>query len=333
MRTVHAVSELAPQPASPRRIRVLTVSSNKGGVGKTTVAANLAIYFRALREDLPVLIVGLDDQGTLDRMFRLRAPEPGEGNLKHAFAERSFDRVIQLGQYGVHFVPSPPDLISLKARAEDPRTLERILARTDFEGIVIFDTKSDLEALTQNALRAADRVLVPVSDWASLEEASKLFALLAHDRRKDRARVLLTLADARTRVDDRGHDLRLRLETEIDRRGFSRCNAWLSRSPRVEALNSGRGEPLSILHHAQGTNVHRQMRALAEEVLVELDVAPALRPGAVAEDAPKVAKASNVESLRSRRAPRETTPPPNDDGASDAGFDWKRAFLKGLRGW
>src|SRR5512145_791474 len=57
---------------------VVAVSSNKGGVGKTTLAANLAVYARALREDLPVLVVGLDDQRSLDRMFGLRPPQPGE---------------------------------------------------------------------------------------------------------------------------------------------------------------------------------------------------------------------------------------------------------------
>ena len=61
---------------------------------------------------------------------------------------------------------------------------------------MILDTKSDLEALTLNAYHAADRVLMPVADWASLEEAAKAIAIL--ERAKlgvDRARVVLTLVD------------------------------------------------------------------------------------------------------------------------------------------
>jgi cellulose biosynthesis protein BcsQ len=244
-------------------------------VGKTTVAANLAIFARALLEDLPVLLVSLDDQQLVDRMFALRPPLPGEGNLKHGWAERSLARVIQLGQYGVHFVPSPPDLTLLKARAEDPRTLARILAASEWPGLVILDTKSDLEALTLNAFHAADRVVMPVADRASLEEAGKAIAIL--ERAKlgiDRARLLLTLVDLRTRVEGEGLHLVDRLLDEIERRGWPCYVTHLSRSPRVETLNSDASRPLSILHHARGTIVHSQLRDLALEVLRDLGLVP-----------------------------------------------------------
>ena len=152
-----------------------------------------------------MLIVGLDDQHTIDRMFALGEVQSGEGNLKHGWAERSFQSVIRLGEYGVHYVPSPPDLTVLKARASDPATLARILERTEWPGLVILDTKSDLEALTVNAYHAADRIIVPVADWASLEEAGKIFQLL--ERRglgAGRARVVFTLVDRRSRIGGSG---------------------------------------------------------------------------------------------------------------------------------
>ena len=259
----------APLP----RGKVVSVVSNKGGVGKTTVATNLAIYLRALHEDLPVTLVTLDDQSIVERMFRVTPADAEAPNLKHGWSERCFDRVLVLGQYGIQFVPPPPDTGPLKSRAQDPRTLARILAATSFGGVWLLDTKSDLEELTQNALFASDLVILPVADHASFEEAGKALARMARDGgRPERGRVLLTLVDRRTRVDDEKRDLEARLAAAVDAEGWPRFETSLSRSPRVEALNSATGTPRSILHHARGTAIHRELRELAEEVGKLLDL-------------------------------------------------------------
>jgi cellulose biosynthesis protein BcsQ len=311
---VHADSAMPLRSEGPAaaigRTRVIAVSSNKGGVGKTTVSTNLAVYLRALREDLPILIVGLDDQDTIDRMFGLGSPEPGTPNLKHGWAQRSLKRVIQMGQYGVHYVPSPPDTALLKGRAEDPQMLRRILAATEWPGIVILDTKSDLESLTQNAYYAADRIIVPVADRASLIEAAKVFRVLERARLGvDRARILLTLVDRRSRGHDFEEGLIDVLADEIARRGWPRYRTTLSRSPRVEALQSAEGLPRSILHAARGTDIHRQMRDLAVEVLAELriEVSP--------------------EATATEVGPRREAPP---EAETRHDVDWKAALLRGI---
>lgn len=243
------------------------MASNKGGVGKTFVSTNLAVYLRALHEDLPVSLIGLDDQIGIDRMFSIGGRDADAPNLKHVFAERDLDAAMRLGQYGIRFVPSPPDTGPLKSRARDPRTLRSMIDRSEVGGLYLLDCKSDLEELTQSALVAADAVIVPITDQASLDEGEKIFSYLERSAgRPNRARALLSLVDRRTRVDRAGRDLHDRLAAEVDARGWSRFATHLSRSPRAEALQSGDARPRPILHEGKGTAVHRQLRELAEEV-------------------------------------------------------------------
>ena len=305
---------------------VLAVSSNKGGVGKTTVTANLAIYLRALREELPILLVGLDDQHTLDRMFCLHPQRPSEKTLAHAFSETSLAGVIELGEYGIHYVPSPLDVEALKAAASAPGRLREMLARSEWRGLVLLDTKSDLEALTRNAYHAADLVLVPVADWASLEEAGKLLDRIeAEGLDRASARILLTLVDRRARGSDGEAPLYETLAQEVARRGWPRFETAISRSPRVEALNSGSATPLSILHHARGAIVHAEFRALAEEVLAEMGLGEERA-------APRGAGARGGERGAAARPRRRSQP--RDAGLRSAlgPFSWASDLFDVLRG-
>jgi hypothetical protein len=84
---------------------------------------------------------------------------------------------------------------------------------------------------------------------------------------------VLSLVDSRTRVEGEGAHLVDVLRAEIRRRGWPSYRTALSRSPRVEALNSAGGRPRAILHHAQGTRIHKEFAELTRELLEDLGLA------------------------------------------------------------
>ena len=258
--------------SEPRPFRVLTVTSNKGGVGKTTAATNLAVYLRALREDLPILLLGLDEQPMIDRMFAI-GPRAPAATVAAALREGSFTSAVRLGQYGVHYVPSSPRISELKLELTDLFHLHKALLRTRWHGLVIIDTKSDFEILTRNAIVASDLSVVVVKDQASLHEARRVFELLDQcGRGLDRGRVLFSLMDLRIKYrEEATQDILALLLYETRRRGYAHFPTFISRSPKVESLYTNpSGRALSILHGAEGSLVHRQMRQLAGEVLEAL---------------------------------------------------------------
>jgi chromosome partitioning protein len=305
-----------PSPARrPRPYRVLSVVSNKGGVGKTTIASNLAVYLRAQRDDLPVLVLSLDDQTGLDRMFGLDGSGSGE-TLVDGLRALNLGAAIRLGRYGVHYVPPGSDVADLKREIVGLSSLDTALRRSGWEGLVVIDTKSDLEILTRNAIAASDLVLTVVKDQASFLEAEKVYAILsASGRPREEAWIVLSMIDLRIKyaTDGAQRDILTLLLTRIRERGYPVLPSFLSYSPKIESLHTNPdGDALPILHHAEGSLVHRQMLHLAEDVLKRLDASPCLERSAPTTK-PRPDSDLKSQLLHGSRPPDRPAPPESSE--------------------
>jgi len=186
---------------------IYALANQKGGVGKTTTAINLAACLAEAGE--PALVVDLDPQANATSGLGERANGTSSYDLLDG---APLDDLIRHTRFSnLDLVPAKPDLAGAVVELAQRPGGDRYLADALFEAtaryrFVFLDCPPSLGPLTVNALAAADRVLVPVqAEYYALEGLSQLMRSIELVRRRLNPRlaiggVLLTMVDGRTRL-------------------------------------------------------------------------------------------------------------------------------------
>lgn len=159
--------------------KVIAIANQKGGVGKTTTAINLAASVAAL--DKKVLLIDSDPQGNATSGVGIK-PEDIQLDLYECLInnENPSDAILQTATPNLYVIPSTIDLVGAEIDLVDRENREFFMSnvvkqiKNDFDYIFI-DCLPSLGLITLNALTAADSVIIPVQcEFFSLEGYGKL---------------------------------------------------------------------------------------------------------------------------------------------------------------
>jgi chromosome partitioning protein len=195
----------------PNRCRIMTIANQKGGVGKTTTAVNLAASLS--QHGNRVLVVDLDPQGNASTA--LDVPHREVESVYNALVEeRPLAEIVTevKDMPGLYCVPATLDLagaeIELVPLVAREGRLSRAIGQLDLSmfDYVLIDCPPSLGLLTVNALVAAEEVLIPIQcEYYALEGLQQLLETVELVRAHLNAKlwvstILLTMYDGRTRL-------------------------------------------------------------------------------------------------------------------------------------
>lgn len=253
--------------------RVISVVNQKGGVGKTTTAVNLAVYLAALGKF--VLLVDMDPQANATSGIGIDHQSLDAGVYEVLTGSANFRSIIKPHELdGLRIAPATNDLAGANVELvqSDRReyrlhdALEEVRHEYDY---IIIDSPPSLGLLTLNGLVGADELLIPVqAEYYALEGLGQLMntVSLIREHIKPELSVLgavITMFDSRNNLSEQVmHELYKHFPNKIFRSVIPR-NVRLTEAPSFGK---------SILHYDPKSKGAKAYERLAKEILEQHDV-------------------------------------------------------------
>lgn len=248
--------------------RVFAIANQKGGVGKTTTAINLAASLAA--NDLRILVIDSDPQGNATTGLGV-AKDPSRPSLYHVLLgdAQPKDAIVSTEFEGLDLISADKNLVGANLELVDLpnreyRLRDRIATIRDKYRYILIDCPPALDLLTLNALIAADSVLVPIQcEFFALEGISELMDTI--DRIREGFQHPLTVEGiVLTMFDDRTN---LTRQVTTDLRDFFKEQVFQTVIPRSIRLAEAPSFGKPILAYDPRSKGAESYIKLAKEIL------------------------------------------------------------------